>query len=311
MNALNYKNGADFFHDTAANYGVYEALGICGRYIDTQMKQEIPNTEKVFRGELFAAMQEAAAAKTDPSKLVYPYDFQSADDRAETSAYHDSRRRNTDCAQAIDGAINASYYSTNHYHLKLAVMKTVNGFGFARVNAVLAYNCQRRPHDGRFSSGNQKWAPDYPLQNEAFTGAFLNSHSVLIDGFTTHARGLYKDLDADRFILPGHPVSWENVQGYEIIRAVSFEDRHGFAIGFNPDAVSRFVCWRFTAENSGRDYYWGRYCNDFTGAAENYTARVLVYMSGERSWETPDPMTPAKPKDNGRHNHKNRTGPER
>jgi len=71
----------------------------------------------------------------------------------------------------------------------------------------------------------------------------------------------------------------ESNHGYEIVRAVAFDSQWGFAIGYNPDAVSPYVSWQFTTENGSKDYYWDRYYNDFTGAAESYVTRVLVYMS--------------------------------
>ncbi len=52
----------------------------------------------------------------------------------------------------------------------------------------------------------------------------------------------------------------ETVQGYVILKAATFETRHGFALGHNPGAPSPFVTWQFTeGENGHRDYYWGRY----------------------------------------------------
>ena len=71
-----YETGADFWRDTAVSYGTTEALGICGRYLDTQLKHELPRDEHQFCRELFTAMYEVAAKTADPAKLVYPYDFQ-------------------------------------------------------------------------------------------------------------------------------------------------------------------------------------------------------------------------------------------
>ena len=275
-----YETGADFFHDISVGHGTEEALVLCGRYLETQMKLEQPDDEHQFCRELFAAMHEKAAERTDPAKLVYPYDFKKADDRIETSYFHDSRKANAACASAIDKAITDSCYKTNYYNLELAAMKVVHDFGFNRVNLVLAHNLQKGQHDGRYSQANKSWANDFALPDRAYSEAHLRSHPILIEDFTKYTRKSYEALGAERFALPGRSESGEVVQGYEIVRAISFDDDRGFAIGLNPNGAAEFVSWQFTEENGKRDYYWGTYTDDFQGAADNYAARVLVHMSG-------------------------------
>ena len=288
-----YNTGADFFLDTAARYGTEEALGICGRYLETQMKMEQPGDEKQFCRELFAAMYEAAAARTDPAKLVYPYDYQNAADRVESSYYHNSHKINTECAQAIDKAINDSCYKVNFYNLELAAMKIVHDFGFNRVNLVLAHTFQKNQHDGRYSSANKTWADAFAVQERAFNQSYLRAHPILIEDFTKYARTLYEELGAERFALPGRTEHGEAVHGYEIVRAISFDDRRGFAIGLNPNPPSQFVSWQFTEENGKRDYYWGSYTDDLQSAAKNYAARVLVHMSDSDVKEIPNHLAGA------------------
>lgn len=279
MNDDKYNTGADFFRDTTVRFGTEEALDICGRYLETQMKMEQPNEEKQFCRELFAAMYEAAAERTDSAELVYPYDLEKAADRVESSHYHNSHKINAECAQAIDKAINDSCYKVNFYNLELAAMKVVHDFGFNRVNLVLAHIFQENQHDGRYSSANKNWASDFTIQERAFNQSYLRSHPILIEDFTKYTRRLYEELGAERFALPGRAENSETVQGYEIIRAISFDDQRGFAIGQNPNAPSQFVSWQFTEENGKRDFYWGSYADDLQSAAENYTARVLIHMS--------------------------------
>ena len=274
-----YETGAEFFNSVSASHGTEEALVLCGRYLETQMKLEQPDAEKQFCRELFAAMHEAAVERTDPAKLVYPYDFQKANDRVETSYYHDSRKINAACALAIDRAINNSCYKVNYYNLELAAMKAVHDFGFNRVNLVLAHNLQKSQHDGRYSSGNKSWANEFALPDRAYSESYLRAHPILIEDFTKYVRKLYEELGAERFALPGRPESGEAVQGYEIVRAIAFDDQRGFAIGLNPNAPSQFVCWQFTEENGSRDFYWGTYTDEFQSAGDNYAARVLVHMS--------------------------------
>ena len=277
-----YVSGADFWRDTAASHGAGEARDICGRYLDTQLRIEQPPEEHQFCRELFSAMYEDSARTVDHARLVYPYDFQKANDRTEQSYYHDSRKMNAECARAIDDAVHASCYKVNYYNLDIAAMKAVHDYGFERVNLVLARNIQLRDYDGRFSDSNKQWAQGYEMPEKAFGDVVLNAHPVLLDSFVNHTRNLYEELNAERFALPGRPESGETVQGYEIVRAVEFNDQRGFAIGLNPDAVNQFVAWQFTTENGARDYYWGKYSDEFADAALNYTARVIVHTSDER-----------------------------
>ena len=289
-----YKTGADFWRDTAVRFGIEEAFGICGRYLGTQLKSELPDDEKQFCREPFTAMYEATAGKADPAKLVYPYDFQRADERLEASFYHDSRKRNNECAQAIDNAIHASCYKSFHYNLEVAAMSVVHTQGFARVMMVLAHQIQRSDWDGRYSNTNKSWSKGYALPEPVFGRAILNAHPILIEDFTKYVRKFYEEVGAERFLLPGRAESGEIVQGYEIVRSIAFDDRRGFAIGLNPFEVQPFVTWQFTTENgSKRDFYWGSYHDELSGAAENYVARVIVHMSGGDVWEIQNPLTAA------------------
>ena len=50
----------------------------------------------------------------------------------------------------------------------------------------------------------------------------------------------------------------EIVQGYAILKTITFDSGHGFALGHNPGAPDPFVTWQFTEGEKGqRDYYWG------------------------------------------------------
>lgn len=71
----------------------------------------------------------------------------------------------------------------------------------------------------------------------------------------------------------------DNVKGYEIKRAIVFENDRGFALGENPQAVQPFATWQFTEDASGRrDYYWGHYTTDKTAATRDYENRVSEYQ---------------------------------
>ena len=71
----------------------------------------------------------------------------------------------------------------------------------------------------------------------------------------------------------------DNVKGYEIKRAIAFENDRGFALGENPQAVQPFATWQFTEDVSGRrDYYWGHYTTDKAAATRDYANRVSEYQ---------------------------------
>jgi hypothetical protein len=285
---IHYDTGVDMWRDAARSHGIDEATVICNRYLKMQLKQEIPESETTFCRELFGAMFEAISKQSSSARLVYPYDFQKANDRAEASHYHDSRKLNNQCAAAIDAAIHDSCYKPSFYNLRLAAMCVVSEFGFERVNAVLAHSIQGSGYDGRISAANKDWASGYVLPEKAFNSATLNAHAILIYDFTKYVREYYSELGAERFALPGRAESGEMVNGYEITRSITFDDMRGFAIAHDPDAVSPYVCWQFTVENGVRDFYWGDYSNDEKGAADNFVARVIKHMYGENVKELPD-----------------------
>ena len=52
-----YQSGADMWRDYRSQYGVTEALGICNRYLDLQVRTTDPE-ELRFCRELYAAMRE-------------------------------------------------------------------------------------------------------------------------------------------------------------------------------------------------------------------------------------------------------------
>ena len=84
-----YNNGYQFWQDNEATYGFEEAFRICGRYLEMQMKQELSQGEREFCRGVYADMHEAATYryKELPARLVYPYDFKTASDRAEVDYY--------------------------------------------------------------------------------------------------------------------------------------------------------------------------------------------------------------------------------
>lgn len=65
-------------------------------------------------------------------------------------------------------------------------------------------------------------------------------------------------------------------QGYEIQKAVLFDNGRGMAFGEHPR--EGFVTWQFTEEAGKRDYYWGHYHSDRAVAEKEFTERGTDYM---------------------------------
>ncbi|HBU12591.1 MAG TPA: hypothetical protein DEB31_07680 [Clostridiales bacterium] len=290
---IEYETGTAYWNHLAGKHGLAEADTICGKYFSFRSHSEQTEAEIQFCHELFAAMYENTAALADPAKLVYPYSFEKANERLETSYYHKSAERNGECAHAIDHIINASCYKTYHYNLELAAILTVQRYGFQRVNAVLARNLQAHEGDGRYSRLNKEWAQGISLTDEAFRYSYMNAHPILLEDFTKYVRALYDTVGAERFWLPGRTEAGINIKGYDITRSVWFDSQRGFAIGYDPGAPSPYVCWQFTAENGKRNFYWGTYCMDAGGAADSYIARTIVHMDGGDVREIPNPLAAA------------------
>ena len=280
----NFKNGALMWHDAASSHGIDEAMTICGSYLKHNLGREISSDEQQFCRELFGAIYEATADRVDPSKLVYPYDFKTADDRMEVSCYHTSRKLNVECAHGINLLIGESYYKSNHYNLELAAMNAIHDYGFSRVCLVLAFNYQFKSNEGRFSQTNRKWADGFIVFGQAFDNTWLHSHPTLINSFCDYVRELYQNLDAERFELPGNKEHGEFVKGYEILQAITTSDDDkgfsaGFAIGHNPEAVSPWACWQFAIRDGKRHYNWGIYGEDRQTAIDAYNARIFAALN--------------------------------
>ena len=65
-------------------------------------------------------------------------------------------------------------------------------------------------------------------------------------------------------------------QGYEIQKAVLFDNGRGMVFGEHPR--EGFVTWQFTEEAGKRDYYWGHYHSDRAVAEKEFTERGTDYM---------------------------------
>jgi hypothetical protein len=259
-----YNIGTDFLRDT--------------NYLKRNLKRAIPDDERQFCREMFAAMYEATSAKINPSNLVYPYTFETASSRSEVSYYHASRQRNSECARRIDALVKDSLYDTHCYNLEGAAFIALLEYGFNRVCQVLTFNIHSRKTDGRFSPANRKWF-DCVVPKCAFGDSCLETHVTLIDGFADYVRKLYESIDAARLDLPGQEEHGATNAGFNIIRSIMVDENQGYVIAHNPNAsCSQWVCWQFYIRDVGRNYNWGIYGDDEQTAIDGFNARVFAAL---------------------------------
>ena len=278
-----YNTGSEMWQDNVLSYGIDKTINIIRSYLDFNLKHEHSDEEGQFCREAFAAMFYATANRVVPSKLIYPYDYETACERTEADYYHANHMLNAECARSIDLLINEYCYKTNFYNLEIAAMRIIQDYGFPRVCLVLAFNLQNKESDGRISSANKRWADGFIVHEKAFSDTQLQAHSILIDDFCNYVRKLYQDLGAERFDLPGNEEQGEFVGGVEIKRAITTSDdgkgfSTGFAIGHDPEAVNPWVCWQFAVREGVRHYNWGVYGEKQT-AIDSYNARVFVELN--------------------------------
>jgi len=280
----NYINGTEMWLGSVSTHGIDEAIKICRNYLYENLLRELSEDERQFCLGLFTSIYEAAASIANPTKLVYPYDFKTADDRTEGSYYNLSRRMNVNCAEGIDNLINNSCYKANFYNLEIAAMIAILDYGFPRNCQVVSFNILSKVSDGRLSLANLQWASTFKVQEKAFDDAWLKSHAVLLNGFCKHIRELYQRLRADQYVLPGNKEQGEFNENVEIKQSViTSDDGNGFltgyTIGHNPAAVSPWVCWQFAVRDGVRHYNWGIYSQDEQTVIDAYIARVFVALN--------------------------------
>jgi len=86
------------------------------------------------------------------------------------------------------------------------------------------------------------------------------------------------DLEIYYYMEDKNNLHKDIIHGYEIKKSILFENNRGFALAENHDAVSPFVTWQFTEDESGkRDYYWGHYKSDGEAAGRDYETRATEY----------------------------------
>ena len=112
--------------------------------------------------------------------------------------------------------------------------------------------------------------------------------------------------------LPGQEVDAGNNYGYDIKRAVLFDNDRGFAFAHNPNAAaSPYVTWQVINDNGKFDCYWGNYYNNESYALLNFVERANEYALTNNINEQPLPdIPPQLPQEEWRTYRANLTNPE-
>ena len=205
---------------------------------------------------------------------IYKKSFNEAVATGEVKLYHADMKKCTDCAHAIDKAIDACYKGEYRYDIKGAVQSVVNDFGLERTKFVTAIHLHNHDFDGRFSNKNREWAKasEIPHINE-YRYVFMKSHSTVLDGFADRLREFAEKQEPQK------------VGSYKIKKSILFNNDRGFAFAESKTAVSPYVTWQFKIDNGERDYYWGRYFSNKDDAIVDFKRRVEEYKTENRVQE--------------------------
>lgn len=115
---------------------------------------------------------------------VYVGTLQEARERGELDKFKASAEADENCKTAIENAI-ARNYDGSRLNTSAAICEVREQFGEKRLARVTASLIANRPHDGRISPENMKWAEKNATTKKAFTD---RTHSGLLDIFATRLR---------------------------------------------------------------------------------------------------------------------------
>lgn len=128
-------------------------------------------------------------------KPIYRETYLYASENNEFGVFHQDKKLNDECRNAIDKAINDSQYDTNHYKMKDAVKQVVDEYGSERVELLMAKIVQGADWDGRYSRQNKEWAKGFDVP-ESMKDIYSNTHPCLLDGFLNKVREKPSVLEA-------------------------------------------------------------------------------------------------------------------
>lgn len=119
---------------------------------------------------------------------VYPHSADVARQNDELDVFRESNRLNSECAKAVNAAIQGSNYKLYHYDLPAAAQSVIGEYGAERVQWVLAHTLQQKNWDGRFSQNNKEWANGFDIPDLKYSSFSIETHSAILDGFVNQVR---------------------------------------------------------------------------------------------------------------------------
>lgn len=126
-------------------------------------------------------------------KPLYRYSLKEAVRLDEKEQWKESHDENCKCAEAIMNAIRENFNGSTMKHD--CADTVISEYGFDRVNYVLANTIELASSDGRYSEKNKEWARSFHFPKDDHRYAFaMNSHPVLVNGFTDQARNAWQKL---------------------------------------------------------------------------------------------------------------------
>ena len=125
---------------------------------------------------------------------LYTQSREAAHQCGEIDFWKESHRANIACAKAVEQAIRDNF---DGMHLNSDTAKQViEGFGFDRVNWVLAATMHLKDYDGRFSHQNRDWSNGFFMVTirEESRAYLVDSHPAVLDGFINQTRRAWQEL---------------------------------------------------------------------------------------------------------------------
>ena len=224
-------------------------------------------------------------------KPLYRWSLEDAVRHNELDEWRESYRENSDCARAIERAIEENYHDNR---LEDGTQRIIDRYGFDRVNWVLANTIQQKEDDGRFSPVNKAWAKQTHIpKDEARWHYCVESHPGLTDMFVNQTRQAWQALG---LFDKSHCSVEQNYKGKLLILNPSalkdeykspdyqlFYAQSGF--GCDPNSSGRKVFGSFLKDGERGNFYRA----DFLGVIdEKYLPEWAQEKLSELSRQTED-----------------------
>ncbi len=126
-------------------------------------------------------------------KTVYRYSLKEAVRLGEKDLWKESHEENCRCAEEMKAIIRQNFDGMRMRDD--CAESVIEKYGYDRVQYVLANTVSLAGSDGRYSKKNKEWARSFQIPRDDHRYEFsMNSHPVLVNGFTDQVRKAYHNL---------------------------------------------------------------------------------------------------------------------